>query len=73
MAKPIVENGTYVECNGHWVDIDNSFGTPHDSIQLVFADPEGEKYRIAISVKDAKDLRKELKAAIALVEVAEDF
>ena len=65
--------GTYVECNGHWVDIDNSFGTPHDSIHLVFADPEGKTYRIPISVKDAKELRKELKAAITLVEIAEDF
>ena len=65
--------GTYVECNGHWVDIDNSFGTPHDSIILVFKDPEGESYRILISVNDAKDLRKELKAAITLVEIAEDY
>lgn len=73
MAKPIVENGTYVECDGHWVDINNSFGTPHDSIQLVFADPDGGIYRIALSVRDAKEIRRELKAAVTLVEIAEDY
>lgn len=67
------ERETIVECDGHWVDVNNSFGTPHDSIRLVFADPEGETYRITISAKDAKELRKELKAAITLVEIAEDY
>lgn len=73
MEAKVNVRDTYVECNGHWVDIDNSFGTPHDSIHLVFANPEGYTYRVAMSVKDAKDLRKELKAAITLVEIAEDY
>lgn len=67
------ERETVIESDGHWVDVANSFGTPHDSIRLVFVDPEGDRYRITISVKDAKELRKELKAAITLVEIAEDF
>ena len=72
-AKVKVQNGTYVECDGHWVDVNNTYGSSHDSIILVFKDSEGESYRIPISVKDAKDLRKELKAAITLLEIAEDY
>lgn len=72
-AKVKIQNSNYVECDGHWVDVNNSYGTPHDSIILVFNDSEGEAYRIIVSVKDAKELRKELKAAITLVEIAEDY
>lgn len=58
--------------NGHWVDVDNS-QYDHDRIILHFTDEHGKEVAVHVTAKDAKDLRKELKAAITLVKIADDY
>lgn len=58
--------------DGHWVDVDNS-GYGKEKIRLHFMSPSGKEVYIDITVKEAADLRKELKAATTLVLIADDY
>jgi len=58
--------------NGHWVDVFNS-GYDKEKIRLHFVSPSGKQVYVDITVKEAADLRKELKAATTLVLIAEDY
>lgn len=57
---------------GHWIDVINS-SYDHDQIRLHFTTPADRTVEVDISLKDARELRKELKAAITLVSIAEDY
>lgn len=48
---------------GHWIDVINS-SYDHDQIRLHFTTPADRTVEVDISLKDARELRKELKAAI---------
>lgn len=57
---------------GHWLDVINS-GFEHEKIRLHLTTPADRTVSVDISVRDAKELRKELKAALVLVEIAENY
>lgn len=57
---------------GHWVDVSNSTYTK-EKIRMHFISPKGKELYVDITAKEAAELRKELKAAITLVRIADDF
>lgn len=59
------------ECNGHWIDVINN--DDRNKIKLHFMTPHDHEVTATLSLKDVKDLRKELKAAQKLVEIAEEY
>lgn len=59
------------ECNGHWVNVINNYD--RNKIKIYFMTPHDREVTVTLSMKDVKDLRKELKAAQKLVEIAEDY
>ena len=59
------------ECSGHWVDVINN--CDRNKIKVHFMTPHDREVTVTLSLADAKDLRKELKAARRLVEIAEDY
>lgn len=59
-------------CDGHLVNVINTTND-HDEIQIVFYTPEDKEITVKLSMKEAKELRKELKAAITLVKIANDY
>lgn len=58
--------------NGHWVDVNNST-YDKEKIRVHFTSPKGKEVYVDITAKEAAELRKELKAAITLVLIADDF
>jgi len=59
---------------GHWVDvIQSGCDSEHEKIRLRLITPADRTVTVDISLKDARELRKELKAAITLVSIAEDY
>lgn len=59
------------ECNGHWVDVINN--CDRNKIKVHFNTPHDREVTVTLSLKDVRDLRKELKAAQRLVEIAEEY
>ena len=59
------------ECNGHWANVINN--CDRNKIEIHFMTPHDREVTVTLSMKDVKDLRKELKAAQKLVEIAEDY
>lgn len=57
---------------GHWVDVNNST-YDKEKIKMHFTSPNGKEIYVDITAKEAAELRKELKAAITLVLIADDF
>lgn len=57
---------------GHWVDVSNSTFAK-EKIRVHFTSPTGKELYVDITTKEAAELRKELKAAITLVRIADDF
>ena len=59
---------------GHWVDvIQSGCYSDHEKIRVSFVTPADRTVIVDLSLKDARELRKELKAAITLVSIAEDY
>ena len=59
------------ECSGHWVDVINN--CDRNKIKVHFMTPHDREVTVTLSLKDVRDLRKELKAAQKLVEIAEEY
>lgn len=60
------------DVSGHWVDVFNSI-YDREKIRVSFVTPADRTVTASITLKDAIELRKELKAAITLVSIAEDY
>lgn len=60
------------ETDGHWVDVDNST-YDREKIKVHFVTPRHKEIEIDLTLKDAMDLKRELKAAILLVSIAENY
>ena len=60
------------ETAGHWVDVDNS---TYDlkKIKIHFVTPGHKEIEIGLTLKEATELKRELKAAILLVSIAENY
>lgn len=65
-------DGFRFACNGHWIDVINS-GFEHKEVRLHLVTPHDREIVAELSLKDVKDLIKELKAAKVLVSIAEDY
>lgn len=61
-----------VECDGHAVDVrSSSYGSK--KIDLRFWTVDDKEVVIMVTQKEARELRKELKHALALVRIADDI
>lgn len=60
------------ETDGHWVDVDNST-YDREKIKVHFVTPRHKEIEIDLTLKDAMELKRELKAAILLVSIAENY
>lgn len=58
--------------DGHWVDVDNST-YDREKIKVHFVTPGHKEIEIDLTLKEATELKRELKAAILLVSVAENY
>lgn len=78
VMKEVVEADVYipdeykVECDGHAVDVrSSSYGSK--KIDLRFWTVADKEVVIMITQKEARELRKELKHALALIRIADDI
>ena len=61
------------DCEGHWVDVINTDADAHEAVRVTFATPKDRHVTVVLTLKQAKEIRKELKAATTLVKIAEDY
>ena len=60
------------DCNGHAVDVCASTYCTN-KIELHFWTPDDKAVIVELTQKEAKELRKELKHALKLIDIAEDY
>ena len=60
------------DCDGHAVDVKASTYCTN-KIELHFWTPDDKAVIVEITQKEAKELRKELKHALKLIDIAEDY
>lgn len=60
------------DCDGHAVDVCASTYCTN-KIELHFWTPDDKAVIVELTQKEAKELRKELKHALKLIEIAEDY
>lgn len=59
------------ESEGHWVDVINNYD--RNKVKLHFMTPHDREVTVTLTLQEIKELRRELKAAQTLIEIAENY